>query len=204
MPAPIFPLAMPTSPGFTTFSMRLRRNIGVNESPYSGHQQTQVWPLAKWQVVVTLPPMNEIDAGLWSTFFLQVQGRRGTFLLGDPTQKNTITSNGSLVAATAAGAYDINARFAAGVTGSVRPGQKVQLGSGAAARLYQITTSASITSGRTLTFGIEPTLKAPLAGGSTVTLVDPVGAFRMLTNDLRWDANSAYHHGFSFACEAVE
>ena len=204
MPAPVYPLSLPTSPGFRSIDFRLRRNIGVLQSPYTGHQQTQQWPFVKWAAVVTLPAMTKEQAGLWSTFFAQVQGRHGTFLLGNPGMRSTLARDATVRRAASAGDFDLSVQFPAGTRGQALAGEFVSINSGAAAQLYQITTTVDLDSAARATIGIEPALKVDVTGATHVEFTNPRGVFRMLTNDLGWTATHATRSGFSFACEGVD
>ena len=183
----------------------LRRNIGVNTSPATGHRETQIWPRVWWETSLQTPPLTREQAGLMRAFFAQAHGRRGTFLLGDPFMKSSLAVNATLHTNASVGAFDVVAQFPVGTRGGVIAGEYVQFGTGGSRQLHLITTTGTIdaTSGR-LTIGIEPELRVALTGSSTpIEFANPQGVFSMTSNDLGWSADYAIHHPFAFACESV-
>ena len=80
----VYPLDLPISPSnFVTSEWRIIRTVAVSQSPFTYAQQVAKYTGSVWQTTVTLPPMNRADAGAWQSFFMQLNGRFGTFLLGD-------------------------------------------------------------------------------------------------------------------------
>ena len=203
MPAPSFPLSLPTSPGFRHIDWSPIRRTAVIENPTQGVQQTQTWPYAKWQAVVSLPPLSRAQAGEWSTFFTELEGMRGTFYLGNPSQPGRLPQGGVRNSVNQ-GVYDIEVQFPAGTTGGVNKGEYVQIGTGASSKLHMITTTGEVDSAQRLTIGVQPSTKASAGSGTALTFIRPVGVFRMLTNDLSWNANQSVHDGFAFACREID
>ena len=77
----------------------------LSKSPFTGSQQTAEFDHRLWTVDLSLPPMKRAEAVEWQAFLLQLHGRRGTFLLGDPdaasargSASGAILTNGSAVA----------------------------------------------------------------------------------------------------------
>ena len=204
MPAPLYPLTHPTAPGFRDVRFRQITNVGVTESERTGYQQVQVWDYDKWGATVSLPPMTMEQAGLWQSFFLRLHGREGTFYLTDVSQPPSLTVNGTLRANVPQGSYDLSVQLPTGTTGAVRAGEYVQIGSGAASKLYQITEPAVISSANRLTVGIWPRLKVAATSGAVINFSNPRGVFRMKRNDVTWNANQSYRSQSTFVCEEAE
>lgn len=78
-----FPLSLPTTTGFRRFRMRQKRSQQVSESPSSLISQVQVSSGERWEADVTLPLMRRDRAAEWQGFFNLLDGKVGTFMLGD-------------------------------------------------------------------------------------------------------------------------
>lgn len=91
-----YPLALPSN-GIRNITFRARSAVGTAVSPFTGKRQTYPWPLQMWEADVTLPPMKRADAESWVAFLVGLNGKEGTFTMGDPA--NTLPRDGGLSAA---------------------------------------------------------------------------------------------------------
>lgn len=204
MAEPSYPLSLPTSPSnFVTSEWRIIRTVAYTESPFTYGQQVAKYQGSVWQTTVTLPPMNRADAGAWQSFFMQLNGRFGTFLLGDPDAKtiqggaNTVISvNGDH----SVGAYDVVVDGANTSTVIFKKGDYVQFGSGASSKLHMIVADITSDASGNATLQIEPSLKTALTDDDVVTYSDTKAVMRMDANELGWNANNVSLYGISFSC----
>jgi len=81
----IYPLTLPTSPGFKRFVMRARSSPAMAAYPFTFQQQLQQHQGEMWSAECTLPAMTRANAEAWAAFLLALRGRWGTFVLGDPS-----------------------------------------------------------------------------------------------------------------------
>jgi hypothetical protein len=72
---------MPTNVFPDTVHVLRRHVVAVSESPYTFSQQVYQFPGQRWEIEVTLQPMDAISAALWTQFFSDLNGRAGTFTL---------------------------------------------------------------------------------------------------------------------------
>tara|TARA_B100001057_G_scaffold488345_1_gene572535 strand:+ start:2335 stop:2964 length:630 start_codon:yes stop_codon:yes gene_type:complete len=209
MSAPTYPLTFPTTQGVQKSSWGLQRAVGISTSPFTGSQQVYEHDFALWKATITLPPMNRATSAEYQTFFMQLHGRKGTFLMGDPdgkTQRGNATQSSITIASnTAIGAYDIPV---SGLTNSqsnaLVKGDYIQFGTGSSAKLHMIMDNASASGSGTVTLKVEPALKVAITTSTSCVITNTVGVWRMDTNDLNWDSNHASIYGFSFSCmEAI-
>ena len=185
---------MPSSPAPSQISMSLTRAVAVAKSPFSGSQQVAQYPYALWTATVQLPPMKRDKAADWQSFFLQLQGRAGTFLMGNP---DAVTPRGSARSASVSGGASRGSTTASlSGSGTLLNGDFIQFGSGAASRLHMVVAGGNTLPG-VVTF--EPALKADYAPGTAVTLVNARGLWRLDVNDLAWDSDRASVFSFSFS-----
>jgi len=206
MAAPTYPLTLPSAPGFTDANWKLVRKVAVGESPFTGAQQTHEYDYALWSATLALPPMKRPQAAEWAAFMLKLHGRRGTFTLGDPDAKaprGSISGSVTLGANISIGDYTITLTTASASTaGLFKAGDYIQIGSGATAKLHMIVDDAGTSDGSgDVDVNIEPAIKVAATAGDSVVYTNPVGVFRMETNELGWDADSVSKYGITFACK---
>ncbi|MEO0035410.1 MAG: hypothetical protein RLZZ501_1433 [Pseudomonadota bacterium] len=211
MMAIAYPLALPAVADdiapIVTMGWSARAVVGVSESPFSLAQQVQVHPGQAWgPITVSVAPMRVAAAAEWIGWLLSLNGREGTFLLGDPTlevPRGTIGAAGIVIA----GAHAVRARtitlagLSAGAT--VLTGDYLQLGAGATARLHRVLRPATAAADGTVTVEIWPGLRADLAGGEEVTTRSCVGRFRLSSNTMEWDIQTAAIFGLDFKASEV-
>ena len=204
MALPTYPLSIPSSPSnFRTSDWRIVRSVAVNVSPFTMAQQSGDFGGSVWQTTVTLPPMKRDEADEWQVFFMQLHGRYGTFLLGDPDAKTiqgAEDSSPTVNGAHSVGAYDI-AIQAAKVSSTVfKKGDYVQFGTGATSKLHMVVADITSNASGNATLQIEPALKSALSDDATITYSSPKAVMRMDNNDLGWSADEISVYGISFSC----
>ena len=204
MAEPSYPLTLPTSPSnFVTSEWRIIRTVAYTESPFTYGQQVAKYQGSVWQTTVTLPPMNRSDAGAWQSFFMQLNGRFGTFLLGDPDAK-TIQGGATTVISVngdhSVGAYDVVVDGADTSTVIFKKGDYVQFGSGASSKLHMIVADITSDGSGNATLQIEPSLKTALTDDDVVTYSNTKAVMRMDSNELGWNANNVSLYGITFSC----
>ena len=207
MTVPSYPLTMPTSPSnFKTSEWRIVRSVAVAISPFTMSSESADFGGAVWTTTVTLPPMNREDTSAWQVFFMQLHGRYGTFLLGDPDSKtirgglsSTINVNG----AHSVGAYSVAIEGANASTVILKKGDYLQFGSGATQKLHMVTADCTSNGSGQATVEIEPPLKTALANDSAIVYSSTKAVMRMDSNELSWNADEVSIYGISFSCTEV-
>lgn len=196
-----YPLSIPTT-GIRGIRLSARNVVGVASSPFTGSQQVFRHQGAWWEAEISLPPMRRADAEEWIGFLLACKGRSGTFLLGDPagaSPRGTWAGTPLVEGASQTGEALLVDGFSAGAT--VKRGDYVQLGSGAATRLYKVLTDATETAGA-ITLDLWPRLRESPGDNAVVTTSAAKGTFRLADNLASWDIDEALAYGITFA--AVE
>ena len=204
MPAPQYPLTLPASPGFTKVETTMSTATGYSESNFTGRQHVSPRSYHVQNFTVTLPPMLKNEALSWLVFMTTLNGQAGTFRMGPPTDNNEMTRDATVRLAAAAGTYDLNVTFATGFSGQIRPGQYIELGTGATSKLYMITAATNpIPVGQTNAGSSQLTLWPPLktaqAVNNPVKFIDPKGVFMLATNDVSWNIDEVQKFGIQFA-----
>jgi hypothetical protein len=81
-----YPLAFPS---LGVAKVRITQNavVAVSRSPFTGQEQVQEHPGQWFECEISLPPMYRDDYAEWDSFFLQLNGRAGTFLACDSSYR---------------------------------------------------------------------------------------------------------------------
>jgi hypothetical protein len=190
-----YPLALPSTAAVRRIRPRARNAAAVSESPLTFASQVHRWPGQAWQFDVTLRRMARSEAEDWVAFMLSLNGRAGTFLLGDPSSR---APRGSATTAQITGAAG-SSSVTVSMTGTLMRGDYLQIGSGSDATLHKVLVERSGSG----TLEIWPALRKARSA-AVVTLMSPVGLFRLASNEVTWDIDQFRNYDVTFgATEAL-
>lgn len=204
-----YPLQIPSNVGIANITLSAENAGAISQSPFTFQQQVVAHPGQRWAASVSLPPMRKEDAEYWVAFLLSLKGQVGTFLMGDPNCK---TARGS--ASTTPGTPLVNGGgqtgdtlvvdgLPANATGYLLPGDYIQLGAGAAARLHKVLTQVNTDSLGNATLDIWPNLRVSPADNAGMIVVNTKGRFRLKENIQQWQINEISFYGITFDCVEV-
>ena len=189
-----YPLTLPTNIGMSSIELRAVNTTAVSVSPFTYKQQTYSYDGERWEADITLPPMNRDDAESWVSFLMSLRGKVGSFLLYDPSAKNI---RGTATSATMTGALGASS-VAVTMTGTLKAGDYIQLGSASDATLHKVLQDQSGTG----TLEIWPKLRKARSNVSA-DLTNSSGVFRLSANETSWSVNNASFFGISFGATEV-
>ena len=201
-----YPLSLPTSIGIANITLTAENAVAISQSPFTYSQQIVKHQGERWSASVSLPPMLRSDAEPWVAFLLSLKGQYGTFLLGDPNCK---TPQGS--ARTTLGTPLVNGASQIGetlnidglplsVSGYLKAGDYLQLGSSSTAKLYKVLSDVNTDSNGRAAIDLWPSIKVAPADNAVVTLSNTVGNFRLSGNVQQWQINDISSYGITFDC----
>ena len=188
-----YPLATPTSIGIESIELRAVNAVATSQSPFTYKQQTITHGGQRWEASVSIPSVHRDKAAQWKAMLVALKGQRGTFLLGDP---DYVTPQGTVTSCTLTGTVGSESPTIV-MTGTLKAGDYIQLGTGADSKLHQVLVDQSGDG----TLEIWPALRTGYTSAS-VDFSSPKGVFRLSTNLTSWSINNASTYGISF--EAVE
>ena len=188
-----YPLNTPTTIGIESIELRAVNAVAVSQSPFTYKQQVISHGGQKWEASVTIPSVHRDKAAEWKALLVGLKGQVGTFLLGDP---DYATPQGTVSSCTLTGNAGDEA-VSVVMTGTLKAGDYIQLGSGSSAKLHQVLLDQDGDG----SLEIWPSLRSDYAG-ATVVFNNPKGVFRLSNNVTSWSINNASIYGISF--EAVE
>lgn len=196
----IYPLSPPTARGPRGVTIRARSAVGMSVSPFTFSQQVYVHQGEMWELDVEIPPVRRSDAEEWVAFLLALNGREGTFLMGDPVN---ISPRGNWSgAATVNGAGQLGKvlnihGLAAGATG--RSGDWFQLGTGASSTLHKLTLNFTASGAGAATINFWPRLRRSPPHNAPIITSSPRGLWRLAGDIREWSMDLAAVYGIKFA-----
>ena len=196
----------------------------ISEGQYNFHQSVQNYGGERWEVNLTTPVMDEAKHDEWATFLLQLNGRLGTFTMGDPRrltprgialQQSITAEYGQISATVAADQIADRETLKLRITHSRRSNAlignnflvagdyiQVNIGDPAVERLFKVTAAADLEADnlthKTIELNIWPKRPTTLAGGETADFSAPKGRWRLIDDSVSWQVNEKNHYRLSF------
>jgi len=188
-----FPLNTPTTIGIESIELRAVNAVATSTSPFTYKQQVISHGGQMWGASVTIPSVHRDKAAEWKAMLIGLKGPTGTFLLGDPDYATPRGNVSSCVVTGTVGEETISVVM----TGTLKAGDYIQLGSGSGARLHTVLLDKTGDG----ELEIWPALRSDYTS-ATADLSSPKGVFRLSSNMTSWSINNASVYGISF--EAIE
>jgi len=188
-----YPLNTPTTIGIESIELRAVNAVATSNSPFTYKQQIISHGGQRWGASVTIPSVHRDKAAEWKAMLIGLKGPIGTFLLGDPDYATPRGNVSSCVVTGTVGEETVTVVM----TGTLKAGDYIQLGSGAGAKLHTVLIDKT-GSGE---LEIWPALRSNYTS-ATADLSSPKGVFRLSSNMTSWSINNASIYGISF--EAIE
>ena len=129
-----YPLSTPTTIGIESIELRAVNAVAVSQSPFTYKQQVISHGGQKWEASVNIPSVHRDKAAQWKAMLVGLKGQVGTFLLGDP---DYATPQGTVSSCTLTGSVGDDTVNVV-MTGTLKAGDYIQLGSGSSAKLHQV------------------------------------------------------------------
>lgn len=188
-----YPMSTPTTIGIESITLRAVNAVTTSQSPFTYKQQVVDFGGQRWEASISIPSVHRDKAAEWVAMLIALRGPVGTFLLGDPDYATPRGDASSVAVTGSAGASTVTVAM----TGTLKAGDYIQLGSGSSARLHKVLVDQTGNG----TLEIWPSLRSDYSS-ATATLDSPKGVFRLKQNMTEWSINNASFYGISF--EAVE
>jgi len=178
-------------------------------SAFTGKGQIQVFEGQWWEGQITFPQLP-VELGTSITGFLTaLNGREGTFLLGDPSHiKPRGAAKDNASSPVVNGANQIGNQLSirngpVAITGWLTAGDLLQLGSEGTASLYKVTKAADTDANGLATIDIWPRLRRSPVDGAGIILEGAQGVFRLNQDGTQWSVSPPTNHDTGFRCIEV-
>ena len=197
-----YPLTFP-SIGIKSINIRAQTIVGASVSPFTGQQQVYRHQGQWWEMEVTMPAMKRDEAEQVASFLLKMNGRYGTFLLGDKANtapRGVGTGTPLVYGADQTGDQLITDGWTASTTGILKAGDWIQIGLGSASRLHKVLDDVNSDADGIATLNISPNLRYSPADNLGITVNSPKGQWRLAANETNFSIDEASIYGITFAC----
>jgi len=199
-----YPLSLPSVLGFAEMQITPNSVVGVGVSPWTGEQQVQAMAGEWWTGNFRLPDdMTRADAEAWIAFLVSLNGRQGTFLAGDPlgaTARGAATGTPLVKGAAQTGKTLLTDGWTSGLTGILKAGDWIQLGSGSSTHLHKVVQDANSDGSGNATLEIWPSLRGTTADNAAITVSACKGLWRLNLGGVGWTINDVRIGGIAVPC----
>jgi len=196
-----YPLTLPTNKNIKSVDFRAINAVAYSQSPFTFKGQAHAYAGQMWEADITLPTMKRSDAEQWVAWLISLRGQYGTFLLGDfvgGTARGTPTGTPVINGAGQTGGTLLIDGATTSVTGWLKAGDYIQLGSSSGSRLHKVLVNADSNASGQVTLEIWPHLRSSPTDGSTVTVSNAKGLFRLSTSETAWTVSDLLLYGITF------
>lgn len=201
-----YPINFPTTIAPSGMTIRQRSVVGVAISPFTLSQQVYAHQGESWEADIEMPLMTRAQAAAFRGFLLSLNGREGTFLLGDPVETSPLgTWSGSspqVDGASQTGRTLAIKNLTSGMT--IKAGDWLQLGSGGTTELHQVAVDATADGSGKATLDIWPRIRTSPANSAVIVISSAKGRWRLADNANEYSIEIGQFYGFRFrAVEAL-
>ena len=197
-----YPLTFPDI-GIRSINIRAKTVVGASASPFTGQQQVYKHQGQWWEMEVSMPPMKRDEAEQVASFLLKMNGKYGTFLLGDKanTAPRGIGTGSPLVkGGSQTGDQLLTDGWTSSTTGILKAGDWIQVGSGSSTRLHKVLDDVNSDGSGNATLNIFPNIRTNPADNTVITVNSPKGIWRLSSNETDFSIDEASVYGITFAC----
>lgn len=188
-----YPMSTPTTIGIESITLRAVNAVTASQSPFTYKQQVVDFGGQRWEASVSIPSVHRDKAAEWVAMLIALRGPVGTFLLGDP---DYVTPRGDATSVAVTGSAG-DSTVTVAMTGTLKAGDYIQLGTGSSARLHKVLVDKTGNGSLEIWPALRDTYSA-----TTAVLNSPKGVFRLKQNMSEWSINNSSVYGIAF--EAVE
>jgi len=189
-----YPLSIPDSPSPKSIEFMLRSIVGMSTSIFTGAQQVYAYPGSFWEVKVTLPPMNQEEAGAWVAFLAELNGREGTFKIG-PIIDNVSRKrySGLVDGSNQSGRTLASKGWPTNVENLLLKGDFIEFDD----YIYMVTADVDSDASGNADISIWPRMKAS-TNNSSITTDTPQSTFRLKNNTNSFSIDELRNFGLNF------
>ena len=202
-----YPRVLPTNIGFAQVTLRAVNQTSMTMSPFTYKQQIYNHSGQRWEAECQVPPLKRDDAEEWIAWLLSLNGRAGSFLMGDPlgdTARGTLGGTPVVNGADQVGGSLSIDGCSNNITNWLKAGDYLQLGSGSTATLHKVLQNVNTDGSGQASLDLWPYMRTAPVDGSIVITSNAVGRFRLNSGEQDWTINNISSYGITFAAiEAI-
>jgi hypothetical protein len=183
--------------------------VGESVSPFTRQQQVYNWQADELRVEIDFPPAERAEADDLIANLLALRGLTGTFLMRPPGYRTPRGAGAAetpvVMGAQSAGAAILETDgWTPGSANRLLRGDWIQvLGDDGVKRLHKVLAPVNPNAYGAATLDIWPRLRFAVSDNAAITLVDPVGTFRLASNERAWTIEVAMIYGLQLSAVEV-
>lgn len=200
-----FPISLPSN-GTRHINIRQASVVAQGQDPYTLQRQVQRRQGQVWALDFSYPPLARADAEPIVAALNSLNGVEGTFLFGDSankTPRGTATGTPLVKGASQTGEDLITDGWTAGVTGILKAGDWLQIGTAGTARLYKNLTDVNSNGSGEATLTLWPRIFTAWGDNAALTLSFPKGNFALTGSGQDWSVDVAHRYGLSVSAVSL-
>jgi hypothetical protein len=175
----------------------------MTSSPFTGEQQVYVHAGEFFGLQFELGTLSIAQGDEWTAFLTALNGREGTFLMGDPlksTPRGVATGTPLVNGASQSGKTLVTDGWTATITGILKAGDWIQIGTGSVTQLYKIVQDANSNGAGQATLEIWPRLRSAPADNAAIIVTATKGLWRLKDNRRSWSEETNIFTDIVFDC----
>ena len=201
MPA-TYPLSLPGVFKSAEITITAENVVSVWSGTYSLIEQVYESPGKRWHVAIKLPSMSAVNSEQVVGWMLALRGKQGTFYCNDTSHRTPFgvaTGTPLVNGAQTAGSTDLAIKgWTPSITGILKAGDWLQVGTGSTMRLHKVCFDVNSDSSGHCTAIVWPTLRSAYADGTTIVTTNASGVF-YLKQDLTYTINLMREYGLTLS-----
>lgn len=196
------PINFPTSIYMNALSITPRDAVAMTRSSLSFAEKVYDWGGEMWVIDGTLPLMSRETAAAFQAFLLKLKGPANAFLfpVAESSPRGTATGTPLVNGAGQTGYGLITDGWTPSITGIMKAGDWLNLGSAESTRLHMVTEDVDSDASGNATIPLWPALRSSPGDNDPVTVTNCKGLFR-LTENVGWDKDINKHYSFNITAE---
>jgi hypothetical protein len=200
-----YPLTIPDT-YVRSVTIRARSVVGLSISPTTLEQQAFAWPGEAWEAAIDFVPLKREDAEPLIALLVALNGREGSFLLGDPlgtTPRGVASGAPKVMGAGQSGKVLVTDGWTPSTTGILKAGDWLQLGAGGSTHLHKMMADANSDGSGLATLDIWPRLRSAPSDDAALIVHGAKGIWRLASNEREWQMSVGKRYAFSVTCIEV-
>lgn len=188
--------------------MGQRRFDLLSQSDATGTQQARLLGPPRWTLALVQPEkVTLLEAGAWAALAVQLRGRVNVLAAWDPVRsapQGTLRGTLALNIAAAAGATSVQISGGSPVSGTLKAGDWLSIGSGLGSSQLVMVTADATASGGLITVNVEPPLRTAFGSATAVTWDKALAYYRVQGDATAWTYGSSGTMATGFAFDLLE
>ena len=185
-----YPLTFPSGIPIEKMNTQPLSAVGKSVSAFSFASQTQDYRGQMWTHTVTTGILEPDEADALEAFVLALNGVEGTFLFSDPSKVTPrgVATGTPLVDGASQTGLTLNTKgWTINVTGILKAGDQIQLGTGANTRLHKVLVDVDSDGTGLAAIDLWPRLRESPADSATIITNDCHGIYKQANNKPRFN-----------------